>query len=68
MPPHSSYLALAPRSQDVIAELVRQTDRPAEEVGKVYALQLVELDAYATVKTFIPVIAKRRARDILSHH
>lgn len=63
-----SNVVTAPRAQDVIAELSLQTDRPLEEVQRVYARQLVELDAYATVKTFVPVIAKRRARDILRRH
>jgi hypothetical protein len=58
----------APRPRDVIAELARQTDRPIEEVESVYARQLEEVEAYATVKAFVPVIAKRRARDILRRH
>jgi hypothetical protein len=56
------------RSKDVIVELARQTSKPLEEVQRVYTRQLAELDEYATVKAFVPVFAKRRTRDILSHY
>jgi hypothetical protein len=58
----------APAAGDVIAELARQTQRPVDEVKAVYERELNELESYATVKTYLPVLAKRRARDTLSGH
>jgi hypothetical protein len=55
----------APAPGDVIADLARQTERPIEEVEIVYARELEVLEAYASVKAFVPVFAKRRARDLL---
>jgi hypothetical protein len=55
-------------AKDVIVELARQTARPIEEVGLVYEQQLNQLEAYATVKIFVPVLAKRRAREALTRH
>jgi hypothetical protein len=57
-----------PAARDVILELARQTERPPEEVESVYSQQLDMLEAYATVKTFVPVFAKRRTREALSRH
>ncbi len=55
-------------AQDVITDLARQTNRPVDEVEHVYAVQLDTLEAYATVKAFVPIFAKRRAREVLSRH
>jgi hypothetical protein len=52
----------------VVADLARQTERPIEEVERVYSRQLEELEAYATVLAYVPLFAKRRARDILRRH
>jgi hypothetical protein len=55
-----------PAARDVIIELARETQHSPEEVERVYERQLAELEAYATVKAFVPVLAKRRARETLS--
>jgi hypothetical protein len=55
-------------AHEVIAELARQTERPIEEVARVYQRQLEQLEAYATVPTFVPVFAKRLAREVLTRH
>ena len=52
----------------VIYELARQTNRPVEEVLVVYEEQLAILGESANVKTYVDVIARRRTRDILTHH
>ncbi len=57
-----------PAAGDVIAELARQTQRPVDEVRAVYERELNELERYATVKTYVPVLARRRARDALNRH
>jgi len=54
--------------REAIAELARQTERPIDEVASVYSRQLEELEAYATVPAYVPLFAKRRARDILRRH
>jgi hypothetical protein len=55
-----------PVAHDVIVELARVTERPIEVVEVVYERQLSALEAYATVKVFVPVLAKRRAREVLT--
>jgi hypothetical protein len=66
MQPHHHPQVLDAR--DVILELARQTNRPVDEVESVYAQQLNVLESYATVKTFVPVFAKRRAREVLRRY
>ena len=58
----------APGEREVIVELARQTQRPLHEVETVYEEQRELLESYATVKTFVPVFAKRRAREVLARH
>jgi Protein of unknown function (DUF3562) len=55
-------------AREVIVELARQTHRPLEEVESVYEHQLDVLESYATVKAFVAVFAKRRAREELARH
>ncbi|MGZ5035170.1 MAG: DUF3562 domain-containing protein [Usitatibacter sp.] len=57
-----------PGVHDVIVELARRTDRPVHEVEHEYAVQLDTLEAYATVKTFVSILAKRRTLEVLSRH
>jgi hypothetical protein len=56
----------AANPDDVIHELARNTHRPVEEVKIVYERQMATLQADAKVTTFLPVFAKRRARDELN--
>lgn len=65
--PHPAQIK-SPGTQAIITELARQTNRPVDEVEHVYAVQLDTLEAYATVKTFVPILAKRRTREVLSRH
>ena len=57
-----------PGARDVIIELAHQTQRPLDEVESVYEQQLRLLESYATVKAFVPVFAKRRAREVLKRY
>lgn len=57
-----------PGAREVIIELAHQTQRPLDEVESVYERQLDLLESYATVKTFVPVFAKRRAREVLGQY
>ncbi|HEX7558591.1 MAG TPA: DUF3562 domain-containing protein [Usitatibacter sp.] len=54
--------------QSAIADIARQTERPIEEVKNVYLQQLDLLHSYATVKAFVPILAKRRTREVLTRH
>lgn len=58
----------SPGVHNAIAELARQTERPIEEVETVYTQQLDLLRSYATVHTYLPILAKRRARELLTSH
>jgi hypothetical protein len=53
-------------AQDVIQDLARQTQRPVDEVRTVYEQQLALLEADAKVKTYLTILATRRARELLS--
>jgi uncharacterized protein DUF3562 len=55
-------------SRNAINELARQTRKPLEEVAAVYERERARLDAQATVKTFVDVLAKRRAQELLRPH
>ena len=62
---------IRPRSepvQDVIQELARRTGRPVEQVRSVYEEQLAILGSDARVTAFLPVLAKRRAQEVLRAH
>ena len=61
-------LTKVPGAREVIIELAHQTHRPLEEVESVYEQQLDLLESYATVKAFVPVFAKRRAREVLGRY
>ena len=52
-------------AQDVIQELTRRTGRPVEQVRSVYEEQLAILGSDARVTVFLPVLAKRRAHEVL---
>jgi hypothetical protein len=53
-------------AQDVIDDLAKHTHRPVEQVRVVYEQQLALLEADARVTVFLPILAKRRAKEALS--
>ena len=53
-------------AQDVIDDLAKRTRRPVEQVKVVYEQQLAILEADARVTVFLAVLAKRRAKEVLS--
>ena len=53
-------------AQDVIDDLAKRTHRPVEQVKVVYEQQLAILEADAKVTVFLAVLAKRRAKEVLS--
>jgi len=53
-------------AHEAIDELMRQTGRPEGEERTVYEGQLVVLGTDAKVTVYLPILAKRRARELLS--
>jgi hypothetical protein len=62
-----THPALTPGSHTVIRELAKQTGHSYEEAEAVYEREIERLESAAKVTTFIPVIARRRAKEVLSH-
>jgi len=56
----------SPRNRQDLLAIARQMNRPVEEVLRVYELQFERLGREARVRTFLPVLAARNARRILS--
>jgi hypothetical protein len=55
-----------PQSKKVIVDLARQTGRSFEEARSVYEGELKALESEAKVQAFVPVIARKRAREALA--
>lgn len=53
------------QSIELVEALARQTSRPLDEARRVYELQYQELARVARVRTYLPILAARQARDIL---
>jgi hypothetical protein len=62
-----THPAVTPASHTVIRDLARQTGRSYEEAEAVYEREFERLESRATVTTYIPVMARRRAKEVLSH-
>ena len=60
---HIGFLA----GHGVIRDLARQTGASYEEALVAYECEVKRLESDATVATYIPVIARRRAKEALSH-
>jgi hypothetical protein len=48
-----------------IETLARQTDTPVETVHRIYNLERARLDQAARIKTYVPVLAYRRVKELL---
>jgi len=55
-------------AHDVIGTLANQTQRPVDEVKAIYESQLARLQAGARVKSYLVLLATRRAKEILTKH
>jgi len=62
-----SHPAVTPAAHTVIRDLATQTGRSYEEAEAAYEREFERLESAATVTTYIPVIARRRAKEVLSH-
>ena len=54
----------AERESDV-ETLARETDMPVAVVHRIYEIEHAKLDRLARVKTFIPVLVRRRVKELL---
>jgi Protein of unknown function (DUF3562) len=45
--------------------LARETKMPLETVHKVYDIELAKLEHVARIKTYVPVLTRRRVKDLL---
>ena len=50
----------------LIRDLARQTGRSVDEARRAYEEQFAQLEADAKVHTYLPVIARKRAKEALS--
>jgi hypothetical protein len=55
------------QEETALRELAEQLHRPLEEVSEVYRHEVEALERDATVKTYIPVFARRRTMEVLKH-
>jgi Protein of unknown function (DUF3562) len=55
-----------PRNQQDLLAIAHRMNRPVEEVLRVYKLQFDRLEREARIRTFLPILAARNARRILS--
>jgi Protein of unknown function (DUF3562) len=53
-------------SESEIELLARETKMPVETVHKVYAFEFAKLEQVARIKTFVPVLIRRRVKDLLT--
>ena len=54
------------QSTALVEALARETHQPLEEARRVYEAQFQLLERQSSIKSFLPVLAARHARKILS--
>jgi hypothetical protein len=67
MNPDSSYENEEQRKQHLraIQTLIEEIGRPKEEVTRLYYLVLQEYEREAKVKTFLPIIIRKRVKEMI---
>jgi len=63
----SNPIQLKPEHLYVIETLAEETNRPLEEVKKIYAETLVRLGSDARVRDYLIVLTSKKVRDVLRH-
>ena len=48
--------------------LARQADMPVEIVHRIYDLERAKLEKAARIKTYVPVLAHRRVKELLQYN
>ena len=56
--------AVANQESD-IENLARETDMPVEIVHEIYNIEHAKLEQVARIKTYVPVLPRRRVKDLL---
>jgi len=67
MSDNSNELQELSRQQSIIDSLARETETPADIVKDIYVVEHSKLERVARIKTFVPVLASRRVKRLLSH-
>jgi hypothetical protein len=57
-------MSTPPRTADIEA-LARETDTPLATVHRIYEAEHAKLDPLAKIKTFVPVLIRRRVKELL---
>jgi hypothetical protein len=57
-----------PREEPDVELLARETDTPVEAVRELYRIERERLENSARIKNFIPVLARRRVKELLLVH
>jgi len=55
------------KQQSIIESLAREMEMPADVVKDIYVIEHSKLERVARIKTFVPVLASRRVKRLLSH-
>jgi hypothetical protein len=62
---HHDAAAVSHQSRDLVQALAKQTQRPMDEAQRVFESQFQQLERGASVRIYLPLLAARRAREIL---
>jgi hypothetical protein len=56
------------KAESEVELLARETDTPVDDVRELYRVEREKLEHSARVKTFVPVLARRRVKELLLVH
>jgi hypothetical protein len=56
---------IAPDSESDIESLARESDMPVATVQEIYKIEHAKLDQMAKIKTYVPVLIRRRVKELL---
>jgi hypothetical protein len=59
-------IGIEPQSHALVRALAEQSNLSIEEVRGIYDTQFQHLESQASVKTYLPIFAARRTREVLS--
>ncbi len=57
---------IEPQTNSLVREIARQSNQPLEDVRSIYEAQFRHLESQARIRTYLPILAARRTREILS--
>ncbi len=66
MSDNSKELQELSKQQRIIDVLARETETPAEVIKDIYVIEHSKLERVARIKTFVPVLASRKVKLLLS--